>query len=88
MKHGGLFGDLVYVDLTYEAASIDGLPVTMLAKFAPSDLKTRITTDLFELNKGEVIGLGFMAKRTQLECLERQGAHSGHIPNFVYLCRL
>lgn len=30
-------------------------PTRMLAKFAPSDLKTRITTDLFELAKAELM---------------------------------
>eukprot|EP00729_Bicosta_minor_P015061 gene15061-348_t len=51
----GLLSELKFVDLTYTgtASAHAGLDTTMVVKFAPPDLITRITVDLFELLRTE-----------------------------------
>lgn len=49
----GLLSELRVVTLTYSRQGQVGWPAVVMVKFAPPDLKTRLTTDLFQLLRTE-----------------------------------
>eukprot|EP01065_Artemidia_motanka_P024729 TRINITY_DN29631_c0_g1_i1.p1 TRINITY_DN29631_c0_g1~~TRINITY_DN29631_c0_g1_i1.p1 ORF type:complete len:433 (+),score=109.20 TRINITY_DN29631_c0_g1_i1:221-1519(+) len=49
----GMLGVMVLLRIKYKAGGPEG-PATAVAKFAPTDLRTRLITDLFSLSQSEV----------------------------------
>eukprot|EP00039_Didymoeca_costata_P015783 m.273434 g.273434 ORF g.273434 m.273434 type:complete len:448 (+) comp16280_c0_seq5:165-1508(+) len=66
-ENSALLSEIAVLTLEYEGTDADAAPKKMVAKFCPPDFETRITMDMFELQKSEVFFYNVLAPKLNIK---------------------